>query len=264
MIEIKDYRENTRFQHHFDVIRANAPVSYGGLKLYEGKRNYLMQSPREFAVTLCYLEDHFKDKGVQYLEIGTASNLTNSMIWNSLNVKENIILDNLECPGTAESLVGNLSFKQNTVLIVGDSTQDSVKEKVNWLGYKYNLMLIDGNHDYDFVISDIKNVMPVISNSSILAVDDYKMSDVNDALITFRKLYPDWVPFLEAEQTQFWHHISDSRASFLDNLLIDNISKFILIENYVNEFGNTVCKAKTVSALTDELDLFHQCLLRYN
>ena len=34
MIEIKDYQENERFQHHFDVIRANAPVSYGGLKLY--------------------------------------------------------------------------------------------------------------------------------------------------------------------------------------------------------------------------------------
>ena len=111
MIEIKDYITKERFQHHYDVIRANAPVSYGGLKLYSGKRNYLMQSPNEFAATLCYLEDYFKDKGIQYLEIGTASNLTNSMIWNSLNVKENIILDNLECPGTAESLVGNLSFK---------------------------------------------------------------------------------------------------------------------------------------------------------
>ena len=149
MIEIKKYKDNKRFQHHYDVIRANAPVSYGGLKLYEGKRNYLMQSPREFAATLCYLEDHFKDKGVQYLEIGTASNLTNSMIWNSLNIKENVILDNLECPYTAESLVGNLSFKQNTVLIVGDSTQESIKEKVEFLGYKYNLMLIDGNHDID-------------------------------------------------------------------------------------------------------------------
>ena len=137
MIEIKNYTSTSRFKHHFDVIRANAPVSYGGLKLYSGKRNYLMQSPNEFAATLCYLEDYFKDKGIQYLEIGTASNLTNSMIWNSLNVKENIILDNLECPGTAESLVGNLSFKQNTVLIVGDSTQDSVKEKVNFLGYKF-------------------------------------------------------------------------------------------------------------------------------
>jgi|TARA_B110000211_G_scaffold216730_1_gene259981 hypothetical protein len=183
MIEIKNYTSTSRFKHHFDVIRANAPVSYGGLKLYSGKRNYLMQSPNEFAATLCYLEDYFKDKGIQYLEIGTASNLTNSMIWNSLNVKENIILDNLECPGTAESLVGNLSFKQNTVLIVGDSTQDSVKEKVNFLGYKYNLMLIDGNHDFEYVTKDFEYYHQFLANDGLLIFHDID----NDAVPGVRK-----------------------------------------------------------------------------
>ena len=183
MIEIKNYTSTSRFKHHFDVIRANAPVSYGGLKLYSGKRNYLMQSPNEFAATLCYLEDYFKDKGIQYLEIGTASNLTNSMIWNSLNVKENIILDNLECPGTAESLVGNLSFKQNTVLIVGDSTQDSVKEKVNFLGYKYNLMLIDGNHDFEYVTKDFEYYHKFLTNDGLLIFHDID----NDAVPGVRK-----------------------------------------------------------------------------
>ena len=183
MIEIKDYKNNKRFQHHYDVIRANAPVSYGGLKLYEGKRNYLMQSPSEFAATLCYLEDYFEDKGVQYLEIGTASNLTNSMIWNSLNIKENVILDNLECPYTAESLVGNLSFKQNTVLIIGDSTQESIKEKVEFLGYKYNLMLIDGNHDFDYVTKDFEYYHKFLSKDGLLIFHDID----NDAVPGVRK-----------------------------------------------------------------------------
>jgi predicted O-methyltransferase YrrM len=183
MIEIKDYQENKRFQHHFDVIRANAPVSYGGLKLYEGKRNYLMQSPKEFAATLCYLEEYFVNKKVNYLEIGTASNLTNSMIWNSLNIKENIILDNLECPYTAESLVGNLSFKQNTVLIVGDSTQEEIKDKVNNLGYKYNLMLIDGNHDYEYVTKDFEYYYRFLSDDGLLIFHDID----NDAVPGVRK-----------------------------------------------------------------------------
>ena len=183
MIEIKDYQENKRFQHHFDVIRANAPVSYGGLKLYEGKRNYLMQSPKEFAATLCYLEEYFVNKKVNYLEIGTASNLTNSMIWNSLNIKENIILDNLECPYTAESLVGNLSFKQNTVLIVGDSTQDTIKEKVEALGYEYNLMLIDGNHDYEYVTKDFEYYYRFLSDDGLLIFHDID----NDAVPGVRK-----------------------------------------------------------------------------
>ena len=183
MKTIKDYKLIEKFHRHYDVIRANAPVSYGGLKLYEGKRNYLMQSPNEFASTLCYLEDHFKDNNVQYLEIGTASNLTNSMIWNSLNIKENIILDNLECPYTAESLVGNLSFKQNTVLIVGDSTQDSIREKVNRLGYKYNLMLIDGNHDFEYVTKDFEYYNQFLAEDGLLIFHDID----NDAVPGVRK-----------------------------------------------------------------------------
>ena len=204
MIEIKDYQENKRFQHHFDVIRANAPVSYGGLKLYEGKRNYLMQSPKEFAATLCYLEEYFVNKKVNYLEIGTASNLTNSMIWNSLNIKENIILDNLECPYTAESLVGNLSFKQNTVLIVGDSTQDTIKEKVEALGYQYNLMLIDGNHDYEYVTKDFEYYYRFLSDDGLLIFHDID----NDAVPGVRK-FVTTNPILNTNFTQ--------SANFIDN-----------------------------------------------
>ena len=204
MIEIKNYQENERFQHHFDVIRANAPVSYGGLKLYEGKRNYLMQSPKEFAATLCYLEEYFVDKKVNYLEIGTASNLTNSMIWNSLNIKENIILDNLECPYTAESLVGNLSFKQNTILIVGDSTQDTIKEKVELLGYKYNLMLIDGNHDYEYVTKDFEYYYRFLSDDGLLIFHDID----NNAVPGVRK-FVTTNPILNTNFTQC--------ANFIDN-----------------------------------------------
>jgi predicted O-methyltransferase YrrM len=120
---------------------------------------------------------------VQYLEIGTASNLTNSMIWNSLNIKENVILDNLECPYTAESLVGNLSFKQNTILIVGDSTQESIKEKVEFLGYKYNLMLIDGNHDFEYVTKDFEYYYQFLSNDGLLIFHDID----NDAVPGVRK-----------------------------------------------------------------------------
>ena len=178
MMVIEDYQRNERFRHHLDVIRANAPVSYGGLKLYEGKRNYLMQSPKEFAATLCFLEDHFKNKEVKYLEIGTASNLTNSMIWNNLNIKENIIIDNLECPNIAESLVGNLSFKQNTVLMVGDSTQDGIKEKVEGLGYKYDLMLIDGNHDFEYVTKDFEYYHRFLAKDGLLMFHDIDNEEV--------------------------------------------------------------------------------------
>ena len=47
MYTIDNFKTKNRFKQHYEVIKANAPVSYGGLKLYEGKRNYLMQSPNE-------------------------------------------------------------------------------------------------------------------------------------------------------------------------------------------------------------------------
>lgn len=172
MIKIKDYQTLSKYQYYYDIIKVNSPVSYGGLKLYNGKRDYLMQSPSEFAATLCLLEEYFEDQEINYLEIGTASNLTNSMIWNNLKIKENIIIDNLECPGIAKTLAGNLSFKQNTVLIVGDSTRDDVKSKVKNLGYSYNLMLIDGNHDFDYVTKDFEYYHKFLSKDGLLIFHD--------------------------------------------------------------------------------------------
>ena len=164
--------EKSRYEYYYDVIKANSPVSYGGLKLYNGRRDYLMQSPEEFASTLVFLENYFEDKKINYLEIGTASNLTNSMIWNSLNIKENIILDNLECPGTSESLVGNLSFKPNTVLIIGDSTDISIKTKVKNLRLTYDLMLIDGNHEFEYVTKDFEYYHQFLSKEGLLIFHD--------------------------------------------------------------------------------------------
>jgi len=172
MIKIKDYRLLERFHYYYDIIKANSPVSYGGLRLFNGKRDYLMQSPNEFAATLCLLGEYFGSKKINYLEIGTASNLTNSMIWNNLNIAENIILDNLECPGIAESLTSNLSFKQNTVLIVGDSTNIDIKTKVKNLGYSYDLMLIDGNHDFDYVTKDFEYYHQFLAKDGLLIFHD--------------------------------------------------------------------------------------------
>ena len=123
---------------------------------------------------------------------------------NRQNIKENIILDNLECPYTAESLVGNLSFKQNTVLIVGDSTQDTIKEKVQALGYKYNLMLIDGNHDYEYVTKDFEYYYRFLSNDGLLIFHDID----NDAVPGVRKFITT-NPILNTNFTQC--------ANFIDN-----------------------------------------------
>ena len=183
MITIDKYKGNPEYHKQYEVIKANSAISYGGLRLYNGKRDYLMQSPPEFASTLVFLKEYFQDKTIKYFEIGTASGLTNSMIWNNLNIEENVILDNLECPGIAESLIGNLSFKPNTTFLIGDSTDNRLKTKVKNLGYKYDLMLIDGNHNFEYVSKDFEFYHEFLSDDGLLLFHDID----NDAVPGVRK-----------------------------------------------------------------------------
>lgn len=193
----------------------------------------------------------FKD----FLEIGVYQGLTTGLFFES----------NPKAVVDAVDPIDNLSlFREiyaDFVPQLNFINKDS--REVTYLKY-YDFILVDGDHDYKFVKADIQNIMQVVDTNTIIGFDDYKLTGVNSALQDLRRLYPDWIPFLETEQTQFWHHKSDNRVDFLDSLFFDSIAKFVIIENYIDEFNNTICKAKTISALTDELDLFHQCLLRYN
>lgn len=128
---------------------------------------------------------------------------------------------------------------------------------------KYDFILVDGNHSYEHAMHDINKVLPLMDQTTVLAIDDYQHPGVSKALSELSAQLTDWVPFLRAEQTEFWHHISQDRGEFLDGLLVDPISKFIFIENILDN-KNTICKARTVAALTDQIDLFDQCLQRYN
>ena len=172
MKQIQDYINRTDYKTQFEIIKANSALSYGGLRLFNGRRDYMMQSPAEFAATLIFLQDYFGTSSINFLEIGTASNLTNTMIWNNLNIQENVIIDNLECPGIAESLVGNLTFKPNTTLFIGSSLDNRIQAKVAQLGIKFDLMLIDGNHDFEFVTADFENYSKYLNNDGLLIFHD--------------------------------------------------------------------------------------------
>ena len=115
MKSIENYVRHASYNNLKEVIKANSPNSYGGTKLFDGDRDYLMQIPEEFASAICFFKDEFADSPINFLEIGTASNLTNTIFWNNFSINENIIIDNLECPNVEKCLVGNLSFKDGTI-----------------------------------------------------------------------------------------------------------------------------------------------------
>tara|TARA_Y100000592_G_scaffold8090_1_gene11383 strand:- start:7452 stop:8078 length:627 start_codon:yes stop_codon:yes gene_type:complete len=169
------------YREFYEIIKANAPVAYGGTKLFDGNRDYLMQIPEEFANTLVYFQDKFEERPINFLEIGTASNLTNTMFWNNLNIANNVIVDALLCPNVEKSLVGNLSFKDGTVFIIGDSTGEKVKRQVNTLGIYYDIVFCDGNHDYEYVKNDYEYYSQLVKPGGYFVfhdIDNNKMPGV--------------------------------------------------------------------------------------
>lgn len=127
----------------------------------------------------------------------------------------------------------------------------------------YDFILIDGDHSYKSAWKDIENCLPLLKKHSVLALDDYKTPGVAKAIEQLYNTKHNLVPFMRCEQTEFWHDRSMDRGDFLDSLLDDPLSKFIFVENTVDQHNNTVLKCKTVAMLTDQIDYFDLALKHY-
>lgn len=124
----------------------------------------------------------------------------------------------------------------------------------------YDFILIDGDHGYNQALSDLMMAATVLEPHGVLAIDDYILPEVAKAIEEFKK-HTALVPFLQAEQTEFWHYPSVNRSVFLDNLLQDSINNFIFMYN-IND--GQILKAKTLHVFTNELDFFNQVIEFYD
>ena len=124
--------------------------------------------------------------------------------------------------------------------------------------------MVDGDHSYETAKQDIFKSVDCLKTTSVLAIDDFKLPAVAQAIQDLYNVTNDWVPFLQSEQTQFWHHRSVDRGNFLDSLITDPISKFIFVENIVDQNSNTICSLKTLGIFTDVTDYFDLALKHYN
>ena len=64
-----------------------------------------------------------------------------------------------------------LEFNSNQNLIIGDSTDESIKEIIKLKGF-FDVVYIDGCHDYECVVSDIKLMKEITKIGSVIVFDD--------------------------------------------------------------------------------------------
>jgi len=192
----------------------------------------------------------------KFLEIGIYQGLTTGLIFESTPTA---CVTAIDPDDHLELFYKNYPEYQNQFTFIKQKSQE-----VDLGTDMYDFILIDGDHNHYSVSNDILKSLPRLNTSGILAIDDYKLPGVALAIQDLYNVKSDWVPFLRAEQTEFWHHRSCDRSNFLDLLLDDPISKFIFIQNTVDQDNNTVCVAKTLSIFTDQIEYFDMALQHYN
>jgi len=222
----------------------------------EYDRVVLQSSMRSTVDAIIYwrLLNNFKFN--KFLEIGIYQGLTTGLFFEA-NPDANITA--IDTVNHLELFYKNYSDYQRQFTFINEPSQ-----QVDLGNDMYDFILIDGDHAYKSALDDILKCLPRLNTNGILAIDDYKMPGVAFAIQDLYNLKTDWVPFLKSEQTEFWHHRSCDRNNFLDSLFTDPISKFIFIENVVDQHNNTICSAKTLGIFTDQPEYFNMALQHYN
>ena len=68
-------------------------------------------------------------------------------------------------------------FKNRHNLIIGNSIETVPEYLKNNPKNKFDIILIDGNHDYDFAIGDIFNCIGLSHNKTVILLDDTTYTD---------------------------------------------------------------------------------------
>lgn len=132
------------------------------------------------------------------------------------------------------------------------------------LTQKYDVIHIDGNHQYEYVKNDFDKITPCLYNNSILILDDYGLPDVDKAIDEFMLGPTNFVPFMQGHQATFFHHSSHDLNYFLDEYIFqNNINDFIELDN-IDYKGHTVLKGNLPNLFVKHHHLFLEALKLYD
>jgi predicted O-methyltransferase YrrM len=170
----KSFSEDEK--HQFcEFLRNQTTAEWGGNLLYDGSNSHLQQIPEELTELVFYLKNFEKSNNVKlkkFLEIGFHAGYTNTILNKIFNFDEIVGIDTFQEFVDGNSLRANHRFK-NLTLICSDSTSKrtiSIAKKFA----PFDLILIDGNHDYKYVKKDFENYKPFLSKNSFVMFHDIK------------------------------------------------------------------------------------------
>ncbi|OSM02506.1 class I SAM-dependent methyltransferase [Magnetofaba australis] len=166
-------------QELVEFFRHKSNAEIGGYRMYDGSGSHWMQNAVEFADLVFALKAYERDTGKKlkrFLEVGFSAGFTNTILHKFFQFDEIVAVDWVAPWGiSTDALVANMRFK-NLVYIAGDSTDPNVVRKAAMFG-PFDLIHVDGGHEYDVVKSDHANYAPLLAKDGVMAHHDIYASD---------------------------------------------------------------------------------------
>ena len=159
-----------------EVFKYNSNMEVGGYRVYNGTGDHSLQCPEELLWIIKELkqkEKKFKIKN--YLEFGYANGITNTILNKFFCFNKIVSVDLLDASAVSkDAFFVNLKFK-NFILLCGNSTSKFIHEQIK-LNSKYDLIFIDGGHDYEIVKNDFDIALKNVNKNGTIIFHDIAAS----------------------------------------------------------------------------------------
>jgi hypothetical protein len=171
---LNEYNNDLTLINHRTYIEDNN-LGYGEKPFHVIWREIVNSQPKKFkfleigvykgqVLSLVKLLSDLKNKECEFYGVTPLSNAGDKYLKK---------YDSVDYALTIESLFKkfNLEFNLNTNIINGSSVEEDIKNKVKQLGI-FDVVYIDGCHNYDCVVSDILLIKEITKNGSYIIMDD--------------------------------------------------------------------------------------------
>ena len=173
-----EFKNNRKYHKKLvNFLRDNTTVETGGNKIFDGTFKHLLHIPEELADLIFFIKNHEIKKKIKikrYLEIGFSHGFANTIFNKFFNFELIVAVDKFGAHINGTSLVPNLRFK-NLILICNDSQSKFTIENLKKFE-KFDLIFIDGDHDYKTVKNDFNNYKNLINKKNgLIVMHDIKL-----------------------------------------------------------------------------------------
>ncbi len=146
-----------------------------------------------------FAKEYFKNNLIKAIEVGTFKGDNANAILKNLNVKEIVLIDPYE--DYSQKWASETTYRGKVLIDALNKMKKRFRRELesgkvifikknsdnalNDIKKKYDLIYIDANHDYEYVLRDLENYWKVLNVNGLLCGDDIDQPFVFQALIDF-------------------------------------------------------------------------------